>query len=167
MRHGETDANAQRIAQGWLDTDLNSRGRQQAQEAADSFDEYIDAIYASDLQRAIQTAVRFREKFPDKPYYEDKRLRERNFGAATGHPLDTTDWDKFWSAPSYEAPLPGAETLDEYNARVQEFIDMLRKSDLSRVLVITHSGTINRMRDLINGEEYARHANGSVLRIII
>lgn len=167
IRHGETDANVQQITQGWLDTDINKRGQEQAREAAKSFNEDIDAIFASDLKRAIQTAAVFREKFSSKPYYEDNRLRERNFGSATGHLLEKTDWDKFWSAPPNEHPLPDAESLDEYNARVEEFIEMLRKSGLSKVLIVTHSGTINRMRDIVNGEEHAHHANASVLRMTI
>ena len=76
VRHGETDANADGIVQGWLDTDLNERGKSQAKEAAKEFNEDIDAIYSSDLRRAAQTANEFRKKYPNIPYFEDRRLRE-------------------------------------------------------------------------------------------
>src|ERR1700753_397510 len=102
IRHGETDANDQKIIQGWLDTDiaeLNQQGREQAKAAADSFSEVVDALYVSDLKRAVQTAQFFCGKLPGIPYFEDSRLRERDFGALTGHDRQKIDWDKFWSVP--------------------------------------------------------------------
>lgn len=53
VRHGETQQNVERIIQGQLDTDLNSRGRDQARRTAEALkDETIDEIYASPLRRA-------------------------------------------------------------------------------------------------------------------
>lgn len=167
LRHGETDANLQRITQGWLDTDLNETGRAQVREAVENFNEIVDVIYSSDLKRTKQTAELFRQKFPDIPYFEDDRLRERNFGNATGHPTSETDWDIFWSVPTNEAPLPGAESLDIYNQRVEDFISALRDSGFLKVLVVTHSGTINRIKEIVSGEAHAEHANASVYRLTL
>ncbi len=167
IRHGETDENVKGIIQGWLDTSLNKRGKNQAMELAESFNEDFDVIYSSDLLRATQTASFFREKFPNKPYYEDSRLRERNFGEVTGRLRSKVGWGKIWSSPADSVPLPGVETLNEYNERVQDFIDMLRKTKSQSVLVVTHSGTINRIRDLVSGEEHAKHANASILEVDI
>ena len=69
LRHGETDENTQGIIQGWMNTDLNEHGREQAQQAAEIFSEEIDAIYSSDLKRAVQTAGEFRKKYPTLPYF--------------------------------------------------------------------------------------------------
>ena len=77
VRHGETDWNAERRWQGHADVPLNERGRKQAQRLADSFPgDAVDAIYASDLARARETAeilgarlgrlIRMTE--PDTPY---------------------------------------------------------------------------------------------------
>ncbi|MFZ3009526.1 MAG: histidine phosphatase family protein [Candidatus Microsaccharimonas sp.] len=167
IRHGETDANVNGIVQGWLDTDLNEHGKSQAHEAALNFGEEIDAIYSSDLKRATQTADEFRKKYPNVPYIEDGRLRERNFGDATGDHRDKHDWEVFWASRD-TVSIPNAETLDEYNARVQSFIDTLRETHFSKVLIVTHGGTINRLQDLTStNHQHIAHRNASLSRITI
>ncbi len=167
VRHGETDANANGIVQGWLNTELNDKGKAQAREAAKQFDENIDVIYTSDLNRAIQTAHEFRIKYPDIPYFEDERLRERNFGDATGDHRDKHDWEVFW-ASNDTVSIPNAETLDEYNSRVQSFIDSLKTSGFLKALIVTHGGTINRLQDLTSIDyQHVSHRNGSVTKITI
>ena len=57
VRHGETAWNVQTRIQGQLDIGLNAIGRQQAERLGRALaDENLDAIYASDLQRAADTA---------------------------------------------------------------------------------------------------------------
>ena len=57
LRHGQTDWNAERRLQGHLDIALNTTGIWQAGQVARALaGEAIDAIYASDLLRAWQTA---------------------------------------------------------------------------------------------------------------
>ncbi|MEA2443033.1 MAG: 2,3-bisphosphoglycerate-dependent phosphoglycerate mutase, partial [Thermoleophilales bacterium] len=51
-RHGETDDNARGVVQGWVDTPLNDRGREQARMLADRVaDLGIAAIWTSQLAR--------------------------------------------------------------------------------------------------------------------
>ena len=57
VRHGETIDNARQIMQGQTHGELNERGREQAQQVAQRLaSEQVDAVVASDLHRAIQTA---------------------------------------------------------------------------------------------------------------
>ena len=57
IRHGETEWNAQMRMQGQLDTALSERGRWQARRVAEALaGEGIEAIFASDLVRAFDTA---------------------------------------------------------------------------------------------------------------
>ena len=57
VRHGETVDNARQIMQGQTQGCLNEKGREQAQQVAQRLaEEAIDAVVASDLHRAIQTA---------------------------------------------------------------------------------------------------------------
>lgn len=84
VRHGETVDNARQIMQGQTQGCLNERGREQAAQVARRLaDESIDAIVASDLQRAIQTA-----EIIAAPHGLAVRttplLRERDWGSFTG-----------------------------------------------------------------------------------
>lgn len=165
VRHGETQANADGIVQGWLDTDLNEQGQSQARRAAEAFEEAVDIIFSSDLKRASQTAAHFRSRLPDVPYKEDRRLRERNFGDASGQHKDGLDWEVFW-ASSDTVSIPNAEILNDFDARVRDFLDELRSSDYEKVLVVTHGGTINRVQSILGGENvHNPHGNASVTHI--
>jgi broad specificity phosphatase PhoE len=56
-RHGQTDGNANGIAQGWTDTPLNETGRQHAAMLAERLrGVHLDAIYSSTLMRSRETA---------------------------------------------------------------------------------------------------------------
>ena len=84
VRHGETVDNARQIMQGQTQGCLNERGREQAQQVAQRLaNEKIDAIVASDLQRAIQTAEIIAAPH-GLPVITTPLLRERDWGSFTG-----------------------------------------------------------------------------------
>ena len=84
VRHGETIDNARQIMQGQTQGCLNERGREQAQQVAQRLaDEPIDAVVASDLQRAIQTAEIIAEPH-GLSVKTTPLLRERDWGSFTG-----------------------------------------------------------------------------------
>ena len=84
IRHGETVDNARQIMQGQTQGELNEQGRAQARQVAERLaSEQIDAVVASDLRRAIQTA-----EIIAVPHglsvQTTKLLRERDWGSFTG-----------------------------------------------------------------------------------
>ncbi len=89
LRHGETEANANRMIAGSLDVDLTPLGRDQAKKAALLLArEPITAIYSSPLRRARDTAAPVAGALglaltiiPD--------VAERNWGELEGKPRDT------------------------------------------------------------------------------
>src|SRR5437660_3083754 len=83
-RHGETDWNRDGRFQGHADPPLNNRGREQAYALADAVaDERIEAVYASDLRRAHETAqIVAARKGLDVVI--DPDLRERDVGEWSG-----------------------------------------------------------------------------------
>jgi probable phosphoglycerate mutase len=84
VRHGETVDNARQIMQGQTQGELNEMGFKQAQEvAARLSSEAIDAVVASDLHRAIQTAEII-AKPHGLPVERTPLLRERDWGGFTG-----------------------------------------------------------------------------------
>jgi probable phosphoglycerate mutase len=85
IRHGETAWNVDTRIQGQLDIPLNDTGRWQAERlAAAVADEGVDAIYASDLLRAHQTAQAIGHA-TGLPVTAEQGLRERGFGSFEGH----------------------------------------------------------------------------------
>ncbi len=84
VRHGETVDNACQIMQGQTQGCLNENGREQAEQVAQRLAvEQIDAVVASDLHRAIQTA-----EIIAVPHHlsvsTTPLLRERDWGGFTG-----------------------------------------------------------------------------------
>lgn len=84
VRHGETVDNARQIMQGQTQGELNEQGREQALKVAERLSsEPIDAVVASDLHRAIQTAEYIAMPH-GLPVTTTKLLRERDWGSFTG-----------------------------------------------------------------------------------
>ncbi|GIF07496.1 histidine phosphatase family protein [Actinoplanes siamensis] len=142
-RHGNTDWNAGGRIQGQLDVPLNDLGRRQAAEAAERLAALRpDAIVASDLRRAAETAAALatRTGLTVRP---DERLRERFFGewqglttaeAAARHP----DGYARWKAGA-DVVGDGVETLDELGKRVAEaFQDAIAPAPGGVVVAATH-----------------------------
>lgn len=84
IRHGETAWNAERRLQGHIDIALNPEGLRQAGALGAALaGEHFDAIIASDLQRASQTAHAL-AVLKGMPVLHDPALRERCFGGFEG-----------------------------------------------------------------------------------
>src|SRR5262245_20902625 len=84
IRHGETDYGRQKKYSGFTDVPLNSRGIAQAKRLLQRLaDQAIDAIYASPLQRAYDTA---RLVFENRPQTVQRLadLKEIHFGLWEG-----------------------------------------------------------------------------------
>lgn len=84
VRHGETVDNARQIMQGQTQGDLNEKGREQARQVAERLSaEPVDAVVASDLHRAIQTAEIIAAPH-NLVVKTTELLRERDWGSFTG-----------------------------------------------------------------------------------
>ncbi len=84
VRHGATDWNREGRQQGQADPPLNSEGEAQADQVARQLKgQTIDAVWSSDLSRALETANRIARVHGLK-VRADSRLREVNQGAWEG-----------------------------------------------------------------------------------
>lgn len=117
VRHGETRENVERIIQGQLDTDLNARGRLQA-EATGRFlsTTRIDRIISSPLRRAADTARAIHAHQPHASSLTlelDDRLKERAFGVLQG---------KVYSGGSKKPEdTEGIERMEPFSERLASF----------------------------------------------
>ena len=90
VRHGKTEWNGKGRIQGWSDIELTDEGRAAARKTAEALkDLHIDAIYASPLKRAYETACILRGK-REMPVIKDERIKEVGFGVLEG----ATKWLK-------------------------------------------------------------------------
>src|SRR3989454_11493533 len=84
IRHGQSEGNAEGRFGGHTDTPLSARGRQQAEATARALaSEKFDAIYSSDLHRAIETASPL-VKLTGVTLNTTEALRERSVGVMEG-----------------------------------------------------------------------------------
>jgi len=83
VRHGQSEWNALGRWQGQADPPLSDIGRRQARAAAQSLG-VLDAIFASDLRRATETAMIISGLLGVGPVVVDPDLRERDAGEWSG-----------------------------------------------------------------------------------
>lgn len=148
IRHGETDWNVDGRWQGQADVPLNARGLLQAEQIADSLDNVeIQAIYSSDLQRAVQTAEALSRK-KGLAVQIDPRLREIHQGEWQGlkvAEIETKYTQAFQArkqAPLQVAPPGGETTLQVQERVVQALQEITQHHPTDMVAVVSHGFTI-------------------------
>jgi broad specificity phosphatase PhoE len=136
--HAITEDNERGIATGWLPGRLSDAGRDLARTLGDRRrDDGIDALFVSDLWRAIETAqLAFAEQAV--PLFLDWRLRECDYGDLNGAPGSVVH-DR---AAYLDTPYPNGESWREAVARVGRVLpDLATRWDDKRVLLIGHVAT--------------------------
>ena len=162
-RHGQTNWNAEHRYQGETDVPLNETGRQQAAALAHCLaDTDLDAIYASDLQRAAETAQAVAEPHGQRVRFEP-RLREMSFGAWCGltfEDIRERDADRLsaWLANPMRVAPPEGETLAQVTARVHSALnDTLHAHPEGTALWVAHGGVLRVLISLAMGLEPQGH----------
>jgi len=147
--HSLTVDNELGIATGWLGGALSARGRALAQELGERRrDNGIDAVFASDLARAVETAdIAFAAT--DIPVLLDWRLRELDYGELNGARADAIAAER---ARRVDLPFPGGESYHGAVARVASFLEDVRDGCAGeRILLIGHTATRWALDHLLDG----------------
>ena len=131
-RHGETVENLGRILQGHLDGKLSEKGLWQARRIAFRFcGERLDAIYSSDLRRAVEGALEISKYHKETLVHYRRYLRETDLGDWTGKGYDEID---------AQNPPANLETNENLQVRAQKFLNEVAKySSDSTILEHTHN----------------------------
>ena len=143
-RHGETDWTREGRFQGQADLPLNAIGLKQARRLAALLAEAdLQALYCSDLQRALQTASIIGARLGLAPI-QDCRLREMRLGEWEGMlkeqiiAVDPQLWERRELDPLHVKP-PGGENLLELAERVWPAADQIARQYPGRqVLLVAH-----------------------------
>ncbi|MBI9051144.1 MAG: histidine phosphatase family protein [Anaerolineaceae bacterium] len=157
VRHGQTDWNLKARYQGHSDIPLNATGLKQAADAVEKINETVfEAIYASDLLRALETAEFFSKK-TGLPIQCDERLREINMGKWEG--MEISKIQEHYpdlaknrrNMPVQYAP-PGGETAKDLAIRLIEAIDEICEDHpKGPVLIVAHGLSMSTLYCLAKG----------------
>ncbi|HET6263983.1 MAG TPA: histidine phosphatase family protein [Usitatibacter sp.] len=157
VRHGETRWNVEQRVQGHGDSPLTPLGAAQAEAiAARLARERFDALIASDLGRAMDTAARIGAKC-GLEVIPDPRLRERSFGEGEG--LGYAEIDKRWpevfsrtgGVTDPDLVIPGGESRRQFHERVHHaFLELAREHAGKRVAVVAHGGVLAALYRIVH-----------------
>ena len=151
VRHGETVWNQSGRQQGWLDTDLTELGRAQAKTIASGLaGETFEALYSSDLGRAMQTADIIAAEL-GKDVIPVCGLRERNLGILQGLTIAQfqqgypEEYERFTSGnPDYRLPQ-GESIRERYKRQVGCAEELAGCHTGGHLLVVAHGGVLNSL----------------------
>lgn len=176
IRHGETDMNRELRFQGHVNVGLNATGLEQARRlAARLAGEAADAVYASDLLRAQQTAHPIATQLALQPLPE-AGLREQSFGRVDGmrvddikeqHPEAWEGWLRF----EEDYAMPEGESTRQFHARVMQAVQRLVAAHGGqKLVVVTHGGVLDMIYRTamslgLNGPRQSDIPNAGVNRI--
>lgn len=148
-RHGETNWNLEKRAQGQLNISLNVKGFAQAEALARELaHERFDHLYSSDLKRALQTVAPVAAKL-GLPVRQSANLREKHDGAWQG--LTFADVERLYPQEHalhrqrrYDFVIPGGESLEQFAARItRELGDIVARHAGETVLIVAHAGVLD------------------------
>lgn len=183
VRHGQTDWNLDRRIQGSTDIPLNATGRADARTAAAHLaDTTHHAIYTSPLLRARETAEIISAELGLGAPVAVPGIREREFGEGEGMLVS----EYMHTYGDWQAPVPGAETLDDVAGRALSALDAIARDSRRRsspsaesVIVVAHGGVIRALiahvsggtlpragDQIVNGSAHRFEASPGMLRLL-
>jgi broad specificity phosphatase PhoE len=160
-RHGESDWNVERRWQGHADRPLTKRGQEQAARLAERLaDVELDAIYASDLRRAWETADAVARprgieviRLPE--------LREVDVGSWCGFTRDECAERYPDAFARWQAGGSGWENGESYEDMGERIVAAIRRLATEHadgaILVVSHGGPIRAVHAHALGVDIATH----------
>ncbi|MEE6683319.1 phosphoglycerate mutase family protein [Limosilactobacillus reuteri] len=197
VRHGQTFFNIYNKLQGWSNSPLTMKGKEDAKVAGEKLQNiHFDGAFCSDLSRAMETAQvilnlnnansvahpvtapYFREEFYGS--YEGTNMDLAWYNAGAPHSFknfreivtaysigQAKDWLKDAD------PFHDAENNEEYWQRMDKGIELIRNADLpddANVLWVSHGNTVLSLVERFGHGKYdvtERPANGSLTRLTL
>lgn len=158
IRHTQAEGNVYHAMQGHWDGDVTALGLRQIDALAERFrDVKIDALYSSDLQRAMLTADAIR-RYQPMEMHTDYDLREINVG-----PWEARFFADVLHEQPYEAELflhraeefylPGAERYGDVRLRAAAALEKIaRENEGKTIAVVSHGVTIRCLLSFVMGK---------------
>lgn len=176
VRHGHSMGNLTKTFYGHYDGELTDVGHAQAKRVAEYFkDKAVDAVYSSDLRRAVNT-VKPTADAKSLTVIGDKRLREIYAGKWENRKIAElleeypTEYD-IWRNDKANSVCTDGESVRELQKRIFDAVtDIATKNDGKSIVVATHATPIwtlkpsflNLPLESMNGSEYVPNASITV-----
>ena len=158
VRHGETPWNINGRFQGSSDIPLNDKGREQAGFARDALaGVHFDAVYASPLKRAIETAQIICQPHPGLTIIPEPGFREQSVGTWEGHTFDELEAEhpgckEMWLDTPAQMTFPEGERLAEVQLRaLSAFLRVADSHPGQTLLIVSHMVCLSTMLDAFGG----------------
>ncbi len=159
IRHAQAEGNVYRFCQGQLDGKLTKNAPYQLGALAKRFaDVHLDAVYASPLQRAAQTAEAVAAP-KGLPVQMEQGLIEFHFGKLEGLPwgevkISYPDLEDRFSRKDASYTLPGGESVRETASRMRDAVLKIAKENPGKtVAAASHGGALAALFALIDHED--------------
>jgi len=148
--HGTTEDNLNHISSGVNDVDISELGVRQSKELPLQNPTKFDAVFCSDLIRAVHSAeLSFKGKCP---IVVDARLRECDYGDFNGQPSAIVE-------PMQERMIskkfPGGESYEDVKARISSFlVDLKRNYSGKHIAIVAHKAPQLALEVLLNDKTW-------------
>lgn len=150
--HGTTTDNEQGISSGWSDVGLSELGIKQSKELREKTkDQKFDVVFASDLQRALNSAkITWGNQYEIIP---DKRLRECNYGKLNGALSEIVE--PMQEEECIENPFPEGESYEDVKVRMADFLEFLKSNyDGKHIAIVAHKAPQLSLDVLLKGKTW-------------
>ena len=154
VRHGQSETNVHKVFTGQLNAPLTDMGREQARLMAQYLDKFrVDKIYASSLDRAVETAQAIADR-QNCPVEKRDELMEINSGEWQGLTF-TEIAEQYpqtyqgWRDNIGLATPDGGETCEELYARVTAFFQKVLEKSEETICLVCHATPIRMMESFI------------------
>lgn len=145
IRHGRQNSNLCNV-----NRELAKEGRRQAELLGKRMESYgIDALYSSNLIRAVETA-QILNKYLCQEHIIREDIREMSFGLLEGKSdeeidLEFADFKREQLLFLEDIPYPGGESGRAVYNRAMKTIEEIINSDKQNIAVVTHGGVIRSL----------------------
>lgn len=163
VRHGQSEDNVAPVFQS-TDSPLNEQGKKQAGYIAQRIEKLdFDALIASPLTRAKQTADVIAQATGKQPEYSDLFVERIKPAYLNGKPYTDTKANRLWREWEKSLYTPGSrtedgESFDDLVARVDKALAFLQGRKEQSLVVVTHGYFLRiiiarvLLGDLLSGE---------------
>ncbi len=166
LRHGATKLNQEGKLNGQIDEPLATLGFEQAEVAAGIVPKSVKEIRASSMLRAVQTSTVI-SKALGIPLLTHDALREINMGSFAGKSwagIETGQkFKRIHRSMQFDYKEDGGESAPEFRDRVIGFAEGVDGQYGDHELLIVAHGGVQRLFDLLQGQENQSEIENAVL----